>query len=76
MPDNVVHSTRSRHCGMEIQGENHAPARSLLYSIRIGYAAHSRRKAASRYRQAVAGPRLLYPLSADLSGKVKVAAPT
>jgi len=74
MPDSVIHSTLSRHCGMEIQGENHTPARSLLYSIRIGYAAHSRRKAASRYRQAVASSRLLSILSADLSGKIRTAA--
>jgi hypothetical protein len=74
MPANVVHSTLSRHCGKEIKGENHTPARSLLYSVRIGYAAHSRRKPASRYRKAVACLQLLFNLSADLSGKVKIAA--
>src|SRR5579864_1866105 len=58
---------------MEIKGENQTPARSLLHSVRIGYAAHSRRKPASRYRQAVAGPRLLYSLSAALSAKIKIA---
>jgi hypothetical protein len=71
MPDSVIHSTLSRHCGMEIQGENHTPARSLLYSVRIGYATQSRWKTASPWRRAVAGPRLLHRLSADLSAKIK-----
>jgi hypothetical protein len=56
---------------MEIQGENHTPARSLLYSVRIGYATQSRWKTASPWRRAVAGPRLLHRLSADLSAKIK-----
>ncbi len=49
---------------MEIQGENHTPARSLLYSVRIGYA--------SPCRRVVAGPRLLQPLSAALSAKIRI----
>jgi len=44
---------------MEIKDENHAPARSPLYSIRIGYDPQSRRKAASPRRRADACPRLL-----------------
>jgi len=72
MPDSVIHSTPSRHCGMEIQGENHTPARSLLYSVRIGYATQSHRKPASPCRRVVAGPRLLQPLSAALSAKIRI----
>ena len=75
MPETLYTQPLAATCGKEILGENHTPARSLLYSVRIGYAAHSRRKPASPCRQAVAGPRLLFSLSAALSATIKIAAP-
>ena len=60
-----------RHCGKEIIDEDPAPAGSLLCCVRIGYPPQSPRKPASECRRKVAHPRLLQPLSAALSAKIR-----